>query len=159
MKPPDRPNPFAHPEPRPAGDGKDPDILVDLVSAKNNFEADVIAQALAANGIPAHAFTSAANILQWEVIMTDPYRVQVRRGDLAKARALLADLKPDAASIDWDAVDVGDTPEAENERNEALKGPKREHRILFMGVVIGLIAIVVFLAIISQLPVPAPTSP
>ncbi|MCW5755538.1 MAG: hypothetical protein KIT24_12595 [Phycisphaeraceae bacterium] len=141
--PTERPNPYAHPPQQSPEAEKDPDILVDLVSAANAFEADVIAQALKSHGIPAHAFSTAANILQWEVIMTDPYRVQVRRGDLSRARALLGALKPEAASIDWDEVDIGEPlePEAAASRDKAGRGQS----MVLIAVIFILFAILIVL--------------
>ena len=62
--------------------GADPDILVDLTTARNTFEAQVIAHALEAQGIPARAFDLAGTMLQWDVAVSQPIRVVVRRRDL-----------------------------------------------------------------------------
>lgn len=86
----------------------DPDILVDLTTARTAFEAEAIANALEAQGIPARAFTTAGSMLQWDIAGTQPMRVQVRRGDLERARAALHDTRQDSVDIDWSEVDTGD---------------------------------------------------
>lgn len=91
---------------------KDPDILVDLTTAASAFEAEVVASALEAHGIPARAFAGAAHMAHHEVAASQPYRVQVRRRDLDRARTLLEEIRKEHAQIDWDTVDVGQMEEA-----------------------------------------------
>lgn len=86
----------------------DPDILVDLTTARTAFEAEAIANALESQGIPARAFTLAGSMLQWDIAGTQPMRVQVRRGDLERARAALHDTRQDSVDIDWSEIDTGD---------------------------------------------------
>jgi hypothetical protein len=88
--------------------GDDPDILVDLTTARHEFEAAVIAEALGADGVPAYAFGSAGSTLKAEIAATQPFRVQVRRRDLALAQSLLAEIRASRDEIDWDDVDVGE---------------------------------------------------
>lgn len=90
---------------------KDPDILVDLTTTANAFEADVIVQALRAEGIPAEAFTLAASMLQWDIAGTQPFRVAVRRADVERARAALKSLKADSVDIDWEELETGQPQE------------------------------------------------
>jgi hypothetical protein len=94
--------------------GTDPDILVDLTTAANEFEAGVIVEALKNQGIHAEAFTTAGAVLQWEVAVSQPFRVAVRRADLDRAKAALRALKADSVDLDWDEVDTG-TPEPDAE--------------------------------------------
>ncbi len=92
---------------RPASHGyagcvaKDPDILVDLTTARTAFEAEMIAESLRAQGIAAEAFTTVGSMLQWDIAATQPMRVQVRRRDVERAREVLARTREDARGIDW----------------------------------------------------------
>lgn len=86
---------------------EDPDILVDLTTARTAFEAEAIANALESRGIPARAFTLAGTMLQWDIAGTQPMRIQVRRRDLERARQALHDVRQDSIDIDWSEVDVG----------------------------------------------------
>lgn len=87
--------------------GPDPDQLVPLTSARTEFEAAAKAEVLKSHGIPAHVFAAAANTLQAEVLFTDPIKLMVRRADLARAAALLRDVRQASVDIDWADVDVG----------------------------------------------------
>ncbi|MBY0261600.1 MAG: hypothetical protein K2Q20_04620 [Phycisphaerales bacterium] len=92
---------------------RDPDILVDLTDAPTPQAAELTRASLEAAGIPAFAFTAPGWMSPWEMGSTRPYRVQVRRSDLQRARAELEDIAALAAtqgSIDWDAQDLG-TPD------------------------------------------------
>jgi hypothetical protein len=96
---------------------KDPDILVDLTTARTAFEAEMIAESLRAQGIPAEAFTTAGSMLQWDIAATQPMRVQVRRRDLERARDSLRAIRADSVDLDWSEVDKGDrTPVSDRER-------------------------------------------
>ncbi len=96
---------------------EEPDILVDLTTARTDFEADTIAESLRAQGIPAQAFTAAGWLLQWDVAASQPMRVQVRQCDLELARAALRAIRAESVDIDWSEVDTGDrTPVTEDER-------------------------------------------
>lgn len=85
----------------------DPDTLVDAASARSEFEASIMVEALKARDIPAFAIANAGMTLQWEVAATNPFRVSVRRKDLDAAREILASAKADSVDIDWSEVDVG----------------------------------------------------
>ncbi len=99
---------------------KDPDILVDLTTARTAFEAEMIAETLRAQGIPAEAFTTAGSMLQWDIAATQPMRVQVRRRDLDRARDSLRAIRADSVDLDWSEVDTGDrTPVSDRERAAA----------------------------------------
>jgi hypothetical protein len=110
---------------------KDPDILVDLTTARTDFEAEVIVQALEGQGIPARAFTTAGAMLQWEVAMTQPMRIAVRRRDLDAARSALRAIRADSVDIDWDEIDTGAAGAAE----ELPDQPAPVGRLLFWGFV------------------------
>lgn len=86
----------------------DPDILVDLTTAASEFEAGVIVEALRNQGIHAESFTTAGAVLQWEVAVSQPFRVVVRRADLERAREALRAIKADSVDLDWNEVDTGD---------------------------------------------------
>lgn len=99
---------------------RDPDILVDLTTARTEFEAETIAEALRAQGIPAQTFAIAGSVLQWDVAITQPIRVAVRRRDLEQARAILRAVRAESVDLDWSEVDTGDrTPVMDAERRAA----------------------------------------
>ncbi|MBX3379818.1 MAG: DUF2007 domain-containing protein [Phycisphaeraceae bacterium] len=85
----------------------DPDTLVDVTSARSEFEASVMVEALKARGIPAFSFANAGMTLQWEVAATNPFRVSVRKKDVEAAKEILRSVKADSVDIDWSEVDVG----------------------------------------------------
>jgi hypothetical protein len=86
---------------------KDPDILVDLTTARTEFEAHIIVRALEARGIPAQAHTAAGAMLQLEVIMSQPMRITVRRRDLEAAADLLNSIRAQSGVYDWSKLDPG----------------------------------------------------
>lgn len=100
----------------------DPDTLVDLTRTTNEIQAVSLIAELEAHGIPARAFS--LGIMQYQMPMLQPQRVMVRRGDLDKAREILAVFQYTAGvDVDWAEVDTGDrapeTPE------EAAKPPEQ----------------------------------
>lgn len=90
--------------------GTDPEILVPLTSARTGFEAETIAQALTAHGVPAQVFGLSAQVMQWELGYHDAIKVMVRRGDLETASDILKAIKAESVDIDWSEIDVGDRP-------------------------------------------------
>lgn len=86
---------------------EDPDMLVVLTTARTEFEAQTLAEALRARGIRAEVFAEAAATLQWDVAATDPIKVMVCRGDREDAERVRTALKADSVDIDWDEVDTG----------------------------------------------------
>src|ERR1044071_7665706 len=93
----------------------DPDILVDLTTARTEFEAQEIANVLQEHGVPAKVFAMAANTLSWEIAAGQPIRVAVRRRDLEMARAILNEIPKEAKQIDWSQVDTGDPTSPEGD--------------------------------------------
>ncbi|QQS10027.1 MAG: hypothetical protein IPK69_05245 [Phycisphaerales bacterium] len=90
--------------------GGDPDILVVLTTARTEFEAEALAEALRSRGIPAEVFGGTAASgggLQWYTAGSDPIKVMVRRGDVALAERVRVAIKADSVDLDWDEVDVG----------------------------------------------------
>ncbi|MFN7020838.1 MAG: hypothetical protein ACK4WH_05870 [Phycisphaerales bacterium] len=85
---------------------KDPLHLVDLTTARTEFEAEVIRHALESRGIPAHAFTLAGSALQWQVAAAQPMRVQVMRKDLERAHAALAEVRQESVDFDWSELEA-----------------------------------------------------
>jgi len=85
----------------------DPDTLVDVISARSEFEASVMVEALKARDIPAFSIANAGMTLQWEVAASSPFRVSVRRKDVEAAKEILRSVKADSVDIDWSEVDVG----------------------------------------------------
>lgn len=90
----------------------DPDTLVVLTTARTEFEAETLAEALRSRGVRAEVFAAAASALQWEAGYTDPIKVMVRRGDAERAEQVRVSLKADSVDIDWDEVDTGDAAPA-----------------------------------------------
>lgn len=90
-----------------SGMADDPDMLVVLTTARTEFEAQTLAEALRARGIRAEVFATAASSLQWEAGFTDPIKVMVRRADVGEAEKVRAALKMDSVDIDWDEVETG----------------------------------------------------
>ena len=127
--------------------GTDPDILVDLTTCRNSFEAQIIAEALKAQGIPAHAFDIAGTTLQWDVAVSQPIRVAVRRADLETAKAILRAVKAESVDLDWSEVQTGDpTPVTPEEVEAARRRPeasteevlRRGRRALLIGILVVL---------------------
>lgn len=87
--------------------GEDPNILVVLTSVRSDFEAQTIAEAVRAHGIPAEVFGTAARVAQWELGMSNEIQVMVRRCDLEAASMVLRGIKAESVDIDWNEVDVG----------------------------------------------------
>jgi hypothetical protein len=108
--------------------GRDPDILVDLTTAKSDFEAQVIVESLRAQGIPAEAFTTAGTALPLQLGSTQPYRIAVRRRDLAAAGAALRAIRAESVDIDWDEVDVGQPEDAEPAATPSTVSRRRRWR-------------------------------
>lgn len=101
----------------------DPHILVDLTSARNEFEAATIAAALQDRGIPATTTALAGLALGWEVAGSLPFRVQVPRGQLEAARETLRAIQAESIDIDWSEVDTSD--ESPESSEEELPHPAR----------------------------------
>lgn len=101
----------------------DPDTLVDVTSARSEFEASVMVEALKARDIPAFTFSNAGMTLQWEVAATNPFRVSVRKKDVEAAKEILRSVKADSVDIDWSEVDVGVAQDAPAPRPEADTSP------------------------------------
>lgn len=100
----------------------DPQALVPLTTALNDFEAQTIAEALRAQGIPAEVFAAAASMMQTVAV---PVQVLVQEKDLAGAKNALRAIKADSVDIDWSEIDTGDRapvscPHCASER---AKGP------------------------------------
>ncbi|MBY0111798.1 MAG: DUF2007 domain-containing protein [Phycisphaerales bacterium] len=89
----------------------DPDTLVDLTTARSEFEASIMIGVLKDRGIPAFTFSHAGMTLQWEVAGSLPFRVCVRKADLDRARDALREARSDSVDIDWNEVAVGPPPD------------------------------------------------
>lgn len=85
----------------------DPHELVDLMRANNELQAVSLIAELEAHGIPAKAFST--GIMQYQMPMSQPQRVLVRRSDLGRAREVLREFEPmTGEDFDWESVDTGD---------------------------------------------------
>lgn len=85
----------------------DPDTLVTIRSTRTEFEASTVAAVLEDSGIRARVFATTANWVGWEGGIGNNVRVQVRRGDVERAEAVLKKNRQDSVDLDWDQVDVG----------------------------------------------------
>lgn len=83
----------------------DPNTLVPLTTARTDFEAETIAEALRAQGIRAEVFAAAASMIQTVAV---PVQVLVQEKDLANAKNALRAIKAESVDIDWSEVDTGD---------------------------------------------------
>lgn len=83
----------------------DPNALVLLTTARTDFEAETIAEALRAQGIRAEVFAAAASVMQNAAI---PVQVLVQEKDLVAAKNALRAIKAESVDIDWSEVDTGD---------------------------------------------------
>lgn len=86
----------------------DPDNLVTLLKAKNEFEANLVVALLEEEGIHGVAFTKARSAIPLETkLITIP--VQVRSVDYDRAKAVLDERGPGVnVDVDWDSVDLGE---------------------------------------------------
>ena len=121
----------------------DPDILVVLTTARTEFEAQTLAEALRARGIRAEVFATAASSLQWEAGFGDPIKIMVRRADVGEAEKVRAALKMDSVDIDWDEVDTG----AGAEQDDAP--PKKSPQVTVF--IVGLMFAIVMMSAIAGL--------
>jgi hypothetical protein len=115
----------------------DPDMLVVLTTARTEFEAQTLAEAVRARGIRAEVFATAASSLQWEAGFTDPIKVMVRRADVAEAEKVRAALKMDSVDIDWDEVDTG----AEAEQDDAPAKKSAQVTVFVTGLFFAMIIV------------------
>ncbi|MCC6659636.1 MAG: hypothetical protein IT437_01995 [Phycisphaerales bacterium] len=122
--------------------GNDPDMLVDLTTARSDFEAQVIVESLRGQGVPAEAFTTAGIALPLDLGSTQPFRIAVRRRDLASASAALRAIRAESVDIDWDEVDVGQGPEpAAVAAPSAGQSRRRRWRVVVTVTLYGLCAV------------------
>jgi hypothetical protein len=139
-------------DPLGSGMAKDPDILVDLVTCRNSFEAQVIAEALKAQGLPAYAFDIAGSTLQWDVAVSQPIRVAVRRADLETARGILRAVKADSVDLDWSEVQTGDpTPVTPEEVEASRRAPESRAEVISRGRRAGMVALIGFGVLLAVL--------
>ncbi len=83
----------------------DPHALVPMTTARTDFEAETIAEALRAQGIRAEVFAAAASVMPNAAI---PVQVLVQEMDLEAAKNALRAIKAESVDIDWSEVDTGD---------------------------------------------------
>jgi len=83
------------------------DDLVTVRQARNEFEATIIVNTLRSEGIDAFSFGMFRNILPVESRFTG-VPVQVRQGDLDRARTVLREQAEDSSDLEWDEVDLGE---------------------------------------------------
>lgn len=116
-----------------------PDDLVTLTTRPTEFEAHTLVAVLEEAGIDAYAFGAMHALLPLsERIVAVP--IQVRRRDLERAQAALAQNVADSVDLDWDEVDVG-----EREDQLPLTTRTRMPLIPSIGFVIAVILILLML--------------
>lgn len=128
----------------------DPDILVPLTTAKTEFEAETIAEALRSKTIPAEVFGTAARVGQWEFGINNDVKVMVRRADLDRAREALRAEKLESANVDWSRVDVGAPPAdvadpARAARPTPFLMDRRRHLAAMIVIALLVVAVIVIL--------------
>jgi hypothetical protein len=127
----------------------DADKLTDFVQCKTEWHAESIAAALRARGIASQAEGGMA--AGWQAEAPTKWRVMVFTRDLLAARLLLSELKTEGASIDWDAVDVGEhvegVPEPAgkigDEPVDAEAGGRTRALLLTVGVMVAAVVALV----------------
>lgn len=83
------------------------DDLVTVQQVRNEFEASILVASLKDEGIEAFSFGMFSNILPVASRFTG-VPVQVRKGDLERARRVLEEKAETPADVDWDSIDVGE---------------------------------------------------
>ena len=109
-----------------------------LTVADTEWEAETIAAAMKERGIP--AMVEGGYVAGWRAETPGKARVMVFQSDLERARAAARDAAFTGASIDWDAVEVGE-PET------PLPGPPSAGDWTWKRV--GLIVVIVALAALA----------
>ncbi|MBX3405460.1 MAG: DUF2007 domain-containing protein [Phycisphaeraceae bacterium] len=121
----------------------DPATLIDITNCGSAIEAEMLAQFLDDNGVPAHASVHAGATNPWELGSSVPFRIAVRKQDAERAAALIAEYrshKHEPVEVNWDEEDVG-----EAEMDVVLPAPveaRRRHRRWRWMRRIGLLAII-----------------
>lgn len=127
-------------EPAPDANAAGSNDLVTVFTYASEFEAQTKAAVLHEAGIDAFVFGSVYGTLP---LATKFLRVplQVRAADVERARAVLVESKIEAASVDWDSVDLG-----ERDDRLPLHKPGRMIWPARVGFVLAMFILVTFLA-------------
>ena len=129
-----------------ADTGPEFDALVTLMVADSEFEAQTIVAVLSDREIDAVAFPSVIQTLGLDGVgarMVGGVPIQVRGGDLDRAKSALRANRFLADSVDWDAVEVGDEDPAA--RKLGAPGPMLAFGRMMVAVgAVALAAIVAF---------------
>jgi hypothetical protein len=127
------------PPPRQSGDPNQPVVLTE---AGSSFQAETVAAALQARGIPAKVVDhSTADTLSQYVVRP---KVMVRRVDVEQARETLKTIRSEAGAIDWDEVDVGTSDDADRMLN-AGRLSRRSQWTMVLTLLVPLGAIMVYI--------------
>jgi|GEM_PF-1323198 len=125
----------------------DPDGLVDLTTARTEFEAETIAETLRGEGVPTEVFGISARTAQWELGINTDMKIVVRRKDVERAREILRANKADSVDLDWDEVDVGQpTAEVRQARTGAdIQSPGDAWKLrLILGVIVVVLGVLLW---------------
>ncbi len=125
----------------------DPDGLVDLTTARTEFEAETIAETLRGEGVPTEVFGISARTAQWELGINTDMKIVVRRKDVERAREILRANKADSVDLDWDEVDVGQpTAEVRQARTDAdIQSPGDVWKLrLILGVIVVVLGVLLW---------------
>ena len=127
----------------------DADKLTVLVQCDTEWHAESIAASLRGRGIAAQA--EGGLVAGWRAEAPARSKVMVFTRDLLQARLLLSELKTDGASIDWDAVDVGEHVEGVPETAGKIGDPAADQerrartRTLLLTVAMAVVGAVVLM--------------
>ncbi|MHC4948272.1 MAG: putative signal transducing protein [Planctomycetota bacterium] len=121
------------------------DDLATVATTRTEFEAHALVAVLEDAGIDAVAFGAVRQSLPLDTKFTG-VPVQVRRRDLERAHAALAERRETSRDLDWDGVDVGPGPAAEP------AGPRRMPALAIAGFVAAVVlAATILLALVVML--------
>jgi hypothetical protein len=119
---------------------------IELAAYSNDWQARALVMHLREEGIAAEAVGGMLSGFRAEAPAL--VRVMVFRRDEARAKQVLQQLPHNAAQIDWAAVDVGQLAGGEGTDDErALAKERKPRSLLRIGLVMTMIAMVVFLAV------------
>jgi hypothetical protein len=128
---------------------QDPQMFVELTTARSPLEVEALVAALRDHGIEAIGFNHAASVMQSTAV---PLTISVHREDFERAKATLAEIRSDASEMDWDQLDVGEVPEEVQRElsRTVVKFPRRIARVVLFTI-LAVIAIGFLLRVVGIL--------
>lgn len=125
------------------------DELVELTTARTEFEGEAIVSALAARGIEARSLGGMLAGFRAEAPAL--VRVMVRAGELDRARGALREVRASSRAIDWSEAELGTA----DERERAPVDPEEPASVLPRWALV-LLSLAGVIAVLAALPAPAP---